>query len=371
MLTSCLLREVKENVLSKWEGIAKAKLPAAEEKSRQSIRDHLPELVDALCDVIESKTFESPKEISKTHGRQRFSFGDYTLAQVIAEYSLLKNVIYDLTMTDSTVDRYSFRLIDFFFDAAVTAAASEFMSLRETELKASAQRLEESHADLERFAGVAAHDLRSPAGTIAGYAEVLISATQEQPALLKAANVIDRTAHRMLHLIDQLLIYAKMGTSEAKLAPFPLLLSVDDALASSEGAIRAVEARVHVGPMPKIFGDPVLMTQLFENLIANSLKYRAADRRCEIWIEASVSSDRIHVQVKDNGLGFKPELREFIFEPFKRAHENLKIQGSGIGLATVQRIVKLHGGVISAEGVENEGAIFKMIFPLIPDSSNS
>ena len=106
------------------------------------------------------------------------------------------------------------------------------------------------------------------------------------------------------------------------------------------------------------------MTQLFQNLIANSLKFRSPNRGCEIWINASGASDKIQIEFKDNGIGFKPELREFIFEPFKRAHDNLKIQGSGIGLATVQRIVKLHHGTISAEGIENEGAAFRMSFPI-------
>ncbi len=365
MTPRCFLRNDKETLLSKWEAVARAELPAAREtQSRKAVRDHLPELVDALCEVIESRKFEPPKAISRTHGRQRFSFGDYTLAQVITEYSLLKNLVFDLVAANESLSLDEFRLIDLFFDSAMTTAATEFAKLRELDLKKSALKLLESNTDLERFAAVAAHDLRSPAATIVGYAELLMSKAEPHPELLKIVSVVDRTAKRMIQLIDQLLIYTKLGASTSIPTSFSLASSVDDALGSSHAEIREARAKIHVGPLPQMTGDSVLMTQLFQNLIANSLKFRSPNRECEIWIEASLAADRLQIQFKDNGIGFKPNLREFIFEPFKRAHDNSKIQGSGIGLATVQRIVKLHHGSISAEGVENEGAVFRMSFPI-------
>jgi signal transduction histidine kinase len=364
MSSECFLRNDKEMLLSNWEKLAKAELPSADEKSHKAILDHLPELIDALCVVIESKKFEPPKEISKTHGRQRFSFGDYSLAQVIKEYSLLKNLVYDRITTEPSLSLKEFRLIDHFFDSAVRTAATEFAKLRELDLKSTASKLEESHADLERFTGVAAHDLRSPAATIVGYAELLLSKTETQPELAKVVTVVDRTAKRMIQLIDQLLIYTKIGATQVGHSSFSLAASVDDALTSTGAEIREAKAKVHVGPLPQMVGDSVLMTQLFQNLITNSLKFRSLHRPCEISIDGGLKGHHLHIEFKDNGIGFQPELRGVIFEPFKRAHEKLKIQGSGIGLASVQRIVKLHHGTISAEGIENEGATFRMTFPV-------
>ena len=363
MTQACFLREKQEKVLNEWISISKKRFPAASDKSRTAIRDHVPEMMNLLCEVIETKRFDTPNEASKTHGRQRHSFGDYTLIQVIGEYSILKNLVFD-ELTAGHADTVEIiRLVDLFFDSAITIAANEFAKLREDELVASAARLKDSNMDLERFAGVAAHDLRSPAGTIVGYSDLLIDSCLNDPPKLKSATTIQRTAKRMIDLIDQLLVYAKLGKSEHKFVRVDVATCVDDAVSSLDGVIEIASAKIQVGELPQISGDPVLITQLFQNLIANSLKFCSPERTCEIKISGQVADHKVKIEVADNGLGFDPTLSKALFEPFIRAHEHLPIQGSGIGLATVERIVKLHGGTVTASGETNRGATFTMEFP--------
>lgn len=365
MTTKCTLRNNKEEILRKWEALSKSRFPSAADKTRASMRDHLPELIDALCEVIETNVFEEPKEISEIHGRQRFSFGDYTLSQVISEYSILKNLIFDELDSADLKTRQTLRLIDLFFDSAITSASTEFSRLREEELKTSSFLLEESVRDLERFTGVAAHDLRSPAGTIVGYCDLMMESLVGDSEMLRSTQTINRTAKRMISLIDQLLVYTRIGKSEMQFSEFLFSESIDNAISNCENLIRDAHAQIHKSVSHSMCGDEILMTQLFQNLLANSLKFRSQSRVCEIWITVKLVEDNYIVEFKDNGLGFSPALSEMIFEPFKRAHEHSKIQGSGIGLATVERIVKLHHGSISAEGKEGIGAKFTIQIPAL------
>jgi signal transduction histidine kinase len=364
MTEACAIRQYKEKILSKWESLSKERFPAASDKTRAAVRDHLPELVDALCKVLESRAFKVPREISEKHGQQRFAFGDYTLSQVISEYSLLKNVVFDELTAVGDTSISDFRLIDLFFDSAVTIAASEFAALREQELSRASNQLEESVTDLERFAAVAAHDLRSPAATIVGYSDLLIEDLDKQPEQLRAAQTVNRTGKRMIDLIDQLLLYTRIGKSELKFKHFRLRESIENAIANNETALNTAQAQIHLQVSAEIEGDEILMTQLFQNLMANSLKFRSPARVCEIWIEERRKDGFLTIEFRDNGIGFSQALSEMIFEPFKQAHEDSKMQGSGIGLATVSRIVKLHGGTISAHGTEGVGAKFVITLPL-------
>ena len=364
MANHCSLRTNQKALLENWVSISKTRFPAASDKSRAAIRDHLPDLMELLCVVVETKVLESPEEASKIHGRQRHAFGDYTLLQVIGEYSILKNLVFDeLGKEFDGVEM--FRLVDLFFDAAISTAATEFTKLREEELLQAANKLKENNLDLERFAGVAAHDLRSPTATIVSYADHLIDSFIDDPARLKSAATISRTAKRMISLIDQLLVYARLGESKRSFSRVPLNQPVTDAVASLEAAVQFTDAVLEIDELPTIDGDAILLTQLFQNLIANSLKFKSEERTCRIKIEGRVERNQAVVEISDNGLGFHPDLSESIFVAFTRGHEMLPIQGSGIGLATVARIVKIHGGTVLAEGRENIGAKFTIRLPLV------
>ncbi len=364
MSDQCHIRIHKDKILTRWESISREKFPAASDKSRAAVRNHLPQLIDALCDGLETGSFEKPSELGKNHGRQRFSFGDYTLSQVLDEYWVLKRVVFDeLEQANEDVLK-DFRLIDRFFESAATVAAVEFTKLREIELSKAGKNLESSYQDLERFAAVAAHDLRSPASTIIGYADLALDDAENlSKDTTDQIKTIKSIGSRMIHLIDQLLEYAKLGKLKIEKKSFSLSVVALEAKSNLAKYISQANAEVTIESLPEVNGYPVLFTQLFQNLIANSLKFKSEKRVCKITISGRKENDLIKLYIKDNGIGFDPLLNREIFEPFKRGDNTSNIKGSGLGLATVQKIVELHEGKISAIGRVDEGAEFIIEIP--------
>ncbi len=356
----------KEKILTRWEALSREMFPAASDKSRAAVRDHLPQLLDALCEVLDTKILESPKELSKIHSRQRFSFGDYTLSQVLGEYALLKRMLFDQIESHPQFSIKDFRLINQFFDLATITAATEFARLREEEIKKMNGVLETSNLDLERFAVIAAHDLRSPVATIVSFAEY---ALEESKDLGKIPQEPVETIHRlglsMIGLIDRLLEFSRIGKSDLAVRRFPLADAVQEAQTSLAKSIADTQATIEVGVLPSLQGDPVFFAQLFQNLIANSLKFKSQERPCRIQINAHQEPGLLKISVKDNGIGFDPKLQKDIFLPFKRGHTDNKVGGSGLGLATVQRIVERHGGTVTATGWPDQGAEFVVELPTL------
>ncbi len=327
----------------------------------KAIRDHLPQLLDAFFEALNAKSAKQPVELSKIHGRQRFSFMEYTLSQVLMEYTMLKQVVLGELNAAGPLNYEDFFFIDKFFDNAANIAATEFALLREEELKRYADELEVSNNDLERFAAVAAHDLRAPVATIVGYAD-LLETMELEPQARAAVETIHRTSHRIISLVDQLLIYAKIGKSQYADKIVSLNQVVGGALENLSAQIADSQVLIEVGDLPSVHGDRVLLIQLFQNLLSNGIKFRDKGRKPHLAISCE-DSDGYHViSVSDNGIGFDPATAIEIFEPFKRGDNSRRIAGSGLGLATVRKIMDLHGGSINAIGRPGEGAQFVLRF---------
>lgn len=366
MNASAHLRANKEKILRRWEEISLANLPEAQALSRTAIRDHVPQVFNALCDVLDTGVFKRPDALSKIHGRQRSWSTDYSLAEVMAEYAILKNLIFDeLEVFGASIK--CFRLTDFFFDSASSIATSEFVGLREDQLNNVTKSLISINQELETFAAVAAHDLRSPTSTILGYVDLIAS---EEPIAAevagKAVETIKRTAGRMLELIDRLLEYSRIGKEHLARENFSLKAAAMDAADLLSTQIQDSGTLVHVGDLPDYMGDQILFRQLFQNLISNSIKFRSQKRACEIFVRATKDDAHLRLVVTDNGSGFDPVLSEQIFQPFKRGTNRLDIQGSGLGLATVKKIVELHGGKIHGKGALDIGAEIQIELPVNP-----
>jgi signal transduction histidine kinase len=319
-----------------------------------------------FCETLEARATNRPAELSKIHGRQRYSFMDYTLSQVLMEYSLLKQVLFNELQAASPLDHGDYLFIDAFFDNAANAAATEFSRLREEELQRYTNELKITNSDLERFTAVAAHDLRSPAATIVGFSEIILDRL-EDPEARRHIETIRRTGNRIITLVDQLLSFAQIGKSKYSAKIVSLGQSVDAALENLAAQIHETAAEIKVGELPSVHGDHLLLLQLFQNLISNCLKFRRPDQPCQIEINSQDGNGYYVVTVRDNGLGFAPDLAEEIFEPFRRGDNARKISGSGLGLATAKRVMDLHGGIVTAEGNPGKGAVFTLQFPKLRD----
>lgn len=234
-------------------------------------------------------------------------------------------------------------------------------------LQRSNEELRRLNADLNHFASVAAHDLREPLRTIALHAQVL---KRDSVAVLsekcsRSLGFIIDGALRMDGMVRDLLSFARAIESPVSDAPLrtDANAAISDVTQALSAAITETCARISVPVLPDVAVRPVHLTQIFQNLIANAIKYRHPDRPPVVQISAERTEDVVVFRVQDNGSGIENEYQNQIFGLFSRLHGN-NIEGSGIGLALCRKIVNHYGGTISVESVQGEGSTFTFGLPI-------
>jgi light-regulated signal transduction histidine kinase (bacteriophytochrome) len=238
---------------------------------------------------------------------------------------------------------------------AQRAAELEHANAELAELTA---RLERSNEELQRFATVASHDLREPLRVVSGFADLL---ARRHGADLgedgkRFVEAITTGVARMDAMIADLLAYARAGRLDQPLEPVDANAIVTDVLAGLQRAIDDAAANVEVEPLPMVNGNAAALRQLFQNLIANAIKFVGdATPRVRIW--AAEVPDGWRFTIRDNGIGIEPEQTDRIFGMFTRLH-GTGYAGTGVGLAVCQRIVDVHGGRIWVEPAPGGGSQF-------------
>lgn len=224
------------------------------------------------------------------------------------------------------------------------------------ELRAREAELSRSNAELEQFAYLASHDLQEPLRMISSYCELLQSRYSDQLDE-KGQEFIGFAvdgAHRMRSLIDDLLRYSQVGRGEIAHTPVALSDVVNRATQSLSAAISENDATVSHEDLPVVSGDAGLLALVFQNLIANAIKFRTDDPP-KIFVSASQNDGLWTISVTDNGIGVDPEFAERVFRMFQRLHGRGEYPGNGLGLALCQRIVSRHGGTIWVEPSQTPG----------------
>ncbi|MBE7940324.1 MULTISPECIES: ATP-binding protein [Ramlibacter] len=223
-----------------------------------------------------------------------------------------------------------------------------------------------SNEDLQRFASVASHDMRSPLRTLQGFLGVMA----EQPAL--PAERRQDLVHRCLravrqldHLTGSLLAFARLNAQAARLQPVALDDVAQEALALVQASIDEAGATVQLGPLPRVWGVHGELVQLLQNLIANAVHYRREGIPPRVEVQAVAVAAGWRLSVRDNGIGIAPEYHRKVFGIFERLHAQREYTGSGIGLATCARIAERHGGRIWVESRLGEGATFHVELPAV------
>ncbi len=227
-------------------------------------------------------------------------------------------------------------------------------------------RSETEREHLEFFAYVAAHDLREPLQRIVGFSDLLRANPKETltDEGKKYLQKIQDGAYRMSQLIDDLLKFSKVVRRSELFGPVALSQVVGDTIEDLDFLIRQSGAKIKVGPLPVIHGDPSQLRQLFQNIVSNAIKFKKDNEVPKITIESRPAGGAFwEVAVHDEGIGFDPQYSEKVFRPFERLHTREQYQGSGMGLAICQKIVSHHGGKISVETHPQEGATFSILFP--------
>ena len=233
--------------------------------------------------------------------------------------------------------------------------------------------LERSNRELQDFATIASHDLQEPLRKIQAFGDRL---EERASSLLdeEAADYLRRmrdAAARMQSLVNNLLEYSRIATQPEPPQPVDLGRVVSEVLLDLDERIRISEGQVVVGPLPTLLASPLQMRELFQNLIANGLKFHAEGVAPEVHVDANARSARgrqdhaavWEITVRDNGIGFDEKYAEKVFAPFQRLNGRQAFEGTGMGLAICRKIVALCGGTISATSQPGAGATFLITLP--------
>ncbi|MEX2472316.1 MAG: ATP-binding protein [Gemmatimonadota bacterium] len=236
-----------------------------------------------------------------------------------------------------------------------------------------ATKLERSNRDLQDFAHAASHDLQEPLRKVRTYAHRLRERLSDEVLDERSVGYLqrmDEAVERMQDRIDDLLQLARVGRAEPDARPVSLNDIVSGVLADLEVAIQETGARISVEPLPEVVADPSQLGILFQNLVANAIKFRKPGEAPSLRIRAREPSVDEHgtsvrrIVVEDDGIGFEQLYAERIFTPFQRLHGRNEYEGSGVGLALCRRIAEHHDGWITAEGTPGEGSRFTLALPL-------
>jgi PAS domain S-box-containing protein len=253
------------------------------------------------------------------------------------------------------------RMLGVVMDITKRKQAEEQIAQLNTDLQLHAVELAEANKELESFSYSVSHDLRAPLRHVQGYVEMLQRATEGQLAeqAQRYVKTIREASVEMGQLIDDLLAFSRMGRNEMRESRVPLDEVVQTTIRGLEMATTGRNIVWQTAPLPPVVGDPSLLKQVLTNLIGNAVKYSRMRDPGRIEIGCAGEEDgRIILFVRDNGAGFDMRYTHKLFGVFQRLHRAEEFEGTGIGLATVRRIVARHGGRVWAEGAVNQGATF-------------
>jgi signal transduction histidine kinase len=249
--------------------------------------------------------------------------------------------------------------------ALLEHTATEIRTLNQ-DLEARGRELESSNNELEAFAYSISHDLRAPLRHMAGYAELLQkheSSRVDDTGREYMRSILD-SAKRMGHLIDDLLAFSRIGRAETRKTAVNLEQLLQDALGEVRQDTDGRNIVWKIGTLPVVYGDRSMLRLALVNLLSNAVKFTRTRAQAEIEIGSTEGTGNdVVVFIRDNGVGFNMKYVHKLFGVFQRLHRQEAFEGTGIGLATVQRIINRHGGKVWAEGLKDQGAVFYFSAP--------
>lgn len=248
--------------------------------------------------------------------------------------------------------------------ASIIARDITFRKKVEEELRKFAEELALTNEELYVFSYAASHDLQEPLRSIQAFIEVLKDKYKSKLGkdISEYITSADEGVTRMYRLITDFLTYSRVGTQKAEQGLVDCNAAAKEALSNLSAAVKQSQAKIHIGSLPTVYGNHLQISQVFQNLISNSIKYQG-EKKPVIDISAQKQNNHWLFSVKDNGIGIEEWFAERIFIIFQKLHDHKKYPGSGIGLALCKRVVEKHGGKIWFESEKGKGTNFLFTLP--------
>ncbi len=240
----------------------------------------------------------------------------------------------------------------------------EILNLNQ-KLRVQATNLSVANKELEAFSYSVSHDLRAPLRAINGFTNILLEdyAINLDEVGKRVCNIIRENTQRMSQLIDDLLSFSRLSRTEMQTFPIDIADLVNSVFRELTAHLDQLRIHLKIDTLPDAMGDPMLIHQVWTNLISNAIKFSAKREQPYIEIGSQSTETEVVYYIKDNGAGFDMQYAEKLFGVFQRLHSEQEFEGTGVGLAIVQRIIHRHGGRIWGEGNVDQGATFYFSLP--------
>ena len=344
-------------------------------------------------DVMNKPLFEGVQE-AKDQGFEQLLDGVYTTGETFVAHdvpiTLLRNgkvqgvyvnFVYEaFREADGSISGVIAVATDVTSQVNARLKIEEVVAERTKALAEANSNLQRSNAELAQFAYIASHDLQEPVRKVSTFVQMLEESLGDvDERSLKYLAKISTASSRMTTLIRDVLSYSQLSGEKEVFKPVDLQIILQNIVSDFDLLIEQKQAVIEFGTLPLVYGIPLQMSQLFGNLVSNALKFSRSDVRPLLSITATrLTKDETakytalhsgtaycNIELKDNGIGFKQEHAEQIFNIFQRLHGKAEYAGTGIGLAMCKKIAQNHQGEIFATGTEN-GAVFNVILPACP-----
>jgi PAS domain S-box-containing protein len=254
-------------------------------------------------------------------------------------------------------------------DVTLRRAAEQQLQDSHRQLTQSNAELQAANEELEAFAYSASHDLRTPVRHVQSFSELARKELAKMPGsewhdgALRYLGFVEQAAGRMSTLIDAMLQLSRSTRQELRTSLLTLSTLVEQARQDLEPELAGRHIEWRVGALPVVQGDRALLQQVISNLLSNAVKFSRSVQRALIEVWTDEDADGWTVFVRDNGVGFDEKYRERLFGVFQRLHTDREFEGTGVGLATVRRIILRHGGTLAATSPPGQGATFSFSLP--------